>query len=110
MSQSAEQIETQLRGLLRGKFANLTVTFNEHKSCYLDVKTAIEIDMIYERAEWVSEEEKARAIETDSVWVIQWYPHTAGGFEAVAASSFAVCLQAAISLQAENDASNNKQG
>lgn len=85
------EIEQELLGLLHGKFANLNITYNDHSVNYQDAATA-EADGSYGYVEWVSEDEKARAIEKNSVWVLQWYPNTPVGFCAVASSSFAVCL------------------
>ena len=42
----------------------------------------------------VSDDERQRAIEKDSVWTCQWYPNTPVGSCALAASSFEVLMTA----------------
>lgn len=92
--EDADALEKLLRSLLKGKFSHLYLTFNDHASNYCSVNAAIS-DGMYDHADWVSEEEKARAIAAESVWVIQWYPNTLVGFCAWAASSLSACLEAA---------------
>ena len=43
---------------------------------------------------WVSPEDKERAIATDNVWMLQWYPTTPIGFNVVVASDLVVLLRA----------------
>ncbi len=49
--------------------------------------------------DWVSPEERQRAIDTDSIWICQWYPHTPIGFVALAASSFEILMSAVNALK-----------
>lgn len=61
--------------------AGLFLTHNEHKDCYDS------IEMFYDPNDFVSDDERNKAIAEDSVWVLQWYPETPIGFNIIAASS-----------------------
>ncbi len=91
-----DDLETKLLGMLHGEHSSLTITFNDHACNYCTVKEAIERDD-YAHADWVSDEEKANAVATNRVWVVQWYPNTPVGFCAVAASSLAAAISSALS-------------
>lgn len=74
--------------------ASLTLAHNEHKSYYRTVAEAVEReDFGYK--DWVSEEQKAKAIETNECWTLQWYPHTPVGFCLLSAADLDVLLEAA---------------
>ncbi len=92
--ESIAQLEAQLRSLLRGQFSSLTISFNDHAVNYTDAASAIGILDMMDHGEWVSEDEKRRAIETNSVWQIQWYPETPVGFNCLIASSLEVLIAA----------------
>lgn len=64
----------------------LILSHNEHKSNYQTVKQEIEEDLVQVNDRWISEEEKQKAIETNELWCLQWYPHTPVGFHVVYAS------------------------
>ena len=49
-------------------------------------------------AEWVNEDERALAIATNELWVMQWYPLTPNGFCAIAAASLGALLTHAAEL------------
>lgn len=68
----------------------LSITHNEHKSYYESIQDYVE----EERFRWVSEGEKRKAIATNEIWEIQWYPDTPIGFICVAAASLDVLLEA----------------
>jgi hypothetical protein len=63
--------------------AGLYITHNDHKNIYYTIEDHYSID----DREWVSLEEKRKAIELDSVWELHWYPDTPIGSYKVAASS-----------------------
>jgi hypothetical protein len=70
----------------------LIIQHNDHKGSYISAEEwALEND-----DDWVSPDEREKAIETDSIWSIQWYPHTPVGFNRVLASTFEACLGAAL--------------
>jgi hypothetical protein len=75
--------------------ASLHLTHNEHKGYYLTVAQAVERqDHGYNN--WVSEEQKQKAIETNECWYLQWYPETPVGFCILAAADLDVLLKAAL--------------
>ncbi len=90
-----KELEAKLKSLLHGEFSSLTIAFNDHASNYVDVATAIAEGML-ENADWVSEEEKQKAIAENSVWEIRYYPNTPVGFIALAGSSLQSVIDAAI--------------
>lgn len=73
--------------------ASLHLTHNEHKAYYKTVAQAIE-DGDHGMDEWVSEEQKQKAIATNECWTLQWYPDTPVGFCILAAADFDVLLEA----------------
>jgi hypothetical protein len=94
---SGADIELMLRGLLHSSDSSITITFNDHAGSYLTIEQSEEQEkrwgscLLYD---WVSQEERARAIELNSIWVCQWYPESANAFHALAASSLPVLLDA----------------
>ena len=88
-------LEEQLLGLLKGEHSSLSIGINEETGPnYRTVVDAVE-DGIFDNTHWVSEEEKQRAIETNRVWTIHWYPNTPVGFHALSASTLSAVLSAA---------------
>jgi hypothetical protein len=74
--------------------AALHLTHNDHLSYYQTVAQSIETgDHGY--CDWVSEEQKQKAIDTNDCWFIQWYPETPIGFCLLAAADLDVLLEAA---------------
>lgn len=82
-------IEERLRALLRSKSGSIHLTFNEHEGYYDSPGERTDEDT------WVSAEEKHKAITTNSVWTLQWYPDTPVGFYVLTASSLEAVLAAA---------------
>lgn len=87
-------IEVFLRSLLRGKHSSLTISFNDANGPNYQTVAEMEaeIDTLpkdYKRHhyDWISEEERQKAIADNSMWTAQWYPDTPVSFYAVAASS-----------------------
>ncbi len=71
---------------------NLAIKFNEHALLYQTVEQwEKDQDDFYD---WISPEERVKAIETDSVWTCHWYPDTPVGFNAFAASTFDALMDA----------------
>jgi hypothetical protein len=81
---------TDLESKLPKHKCALSITHNEHKSYYDSIEDYVD----EERLQWVSEEEKQKAIAANEIWEIQWYPDTPIGFICVAASSLDVLLEA----------------
>ncbi len=74
--------------------ASLTLHHNEHKSYYQTVQQSIDRDD-HGYDDWVSEEQKQKAIDTNDCWFLQWYPNTPIGFNTLAAADLDVLLDAA---------------
>lgn len=64
----------------------LYLTHNEHKDYYKTVLQSIE-DCDINDVDWVSVEERQKAIDSDELWELQWYPDTPIGFYIIRASS-----------------------
>jgi hypothetical protein len=78
--------------------ASLHLTPNEHKSYYRTVQQAID-DGDFGMDEWVSEEQKHKAIANNDCWVLQWYPNTPIASYVMAAADLDVLLDAARNLK-----------
>jgi hypothetical protein len=63
----------------------LYLTHNEHRDSYTSAQDFIQQRELADCFE--SPEQMRRAIETDSIWVLQWYPETPVGCQIVAAPS-----------------------
>ena len=74
--------------------AGLFLTHNEHLNYYRTVAQSIdEGDHGYQ--DWVSDEQKEKAIATNDCWFLQWYPESPVGFCLMAAADIDVLLAAA---------------
>ena len=82
--------------------AGLYLTHNDHKNVYESVEQWAEPL----NHEWVSNEQKKKAIETDCVWCLQWYPDTPIGSYSVMGCDLEAVLAAALAIQKEDDARN----
>jgi hypothetical protein len=60
----------------------LFLTHNEHKNIY---QTAEEYIKNEDHTTWESEEHKQKAINTNEIWTLQWYPETPIGFYEISA-------------------------
>mgnify|MGYP001558436197 CR=1 FL=1 len=56
--------------------ASLSLTHNQHKAYYEPIADYI---MRIDEHEWVSLEERDRALAADEIWELQWYPETPVG-------------------------------
>lgn len=61
--------------------SGLYLTHNEHRDVYES------IEEFYEADDFISPHEMARAVASDSVWKIQWFPYTPVGSYTIAAAS-----------------------
>lgn len=59
--------------------ASLHIEHNPHKAYYSKIEDEEGENGGCFGADWVSLEQRAKAIETDNVWVVQWYPDTPVG-------------------------------
>lgn len=92
----------ELLTLLNGEFSSLSIGFNEDHAC--NYAKAADWDFYApesedSRIEWASEVEREKAIRTNSVWTIQWYPDTPVGFCCVGASTFDAAARYALDLE-----------
>jgi hypothetical protein len=63
---------------------SLTIQHNECRDMYKTVVEWVEDEHV-SYFDWQNEECKQRAIDTNEMWTMQWYPNTPIGFVAVAA-------------------------
>lgn len=76
---------------------SLSIVHNEHKD---NRETVAEwLTFSGDRFNWKDEAAKQRAIDTDEVWSIQWYPNTPIGFIGVAAPTLDEALAFANSVE-----------
>jgi hypothetical protein len=66
----------------------LYLSHNEHRDVYESV------EQFYNPEDFTSPEEWQKAVETDEVWSLQWYPNTPVGFNRILASSLEAVQQA----------------
>lgn len=71
--------------------AGLQITHNEHKTYYQTVLGQAEHEDA-DVCDWVSEEEWAKAIESNEMWEILWYPYTPVGSRRIKASTLQALL------------------
>lgn len=74
--------------------ASLHLTHNQHKAYYESVEQAIESGT-YRDDCWLSDAQKQKAIANDSVWELQWYPHTPIGSHSLLACDLDLLISAA---------------
>lgn len=75
---------------------SLILTHNGHLDYYMSVADAIQDGNFGCKDEdWISEEQKQKAIDTNDCWTLQWYPHTPVGFNLMSAADLDLLLKAA---------------
>lgn len=72
---------------------SLTFDFNGHMSSYMSIEEYYE-DCLGASDEWVSAEERTKAIANNTVWQAHWYPNTPIGSYKLLASSLEVLIKA----------------
>lgn len=91
------KLETAIKSALKGEFSSASLTFNDHRSCYLTAQAACDQDEHGMKSEdWVSPEERDFAIANESVWTLQWYPKTPVGFCILSAGRLGALMDAAM--------------
>lgn len=71
----------------------LTLSHNEHATVYETVEHYYEDGRRGDWSfDWVNPEQKAKAIATQSVWELHWYPNTPVGFNVLLACDLDVLL------------------
>lgn len=71
--------------------ASLHLIHNQHKDYYMTVEDCVSAEE-HGYVDWVNEEQKQKAIETNDCWYIQVYPETPIGFYLMAAADLNVLL------------------
>ena len=74
---------------------SLHIDHNDHKASYASVEDQL-WHLQDKPDEWLSQEDRAAAIDSDELWQIQWYPFTPIGFQRVFGSTLAAALAAVI--------------
>lgn len=69
------------------------ITHNDHKNQYQTADEWTRTNEVDQYADWISESERVKAVEEDSIWTLQWYPNSPVGFCCVAASSFEALME-----------------
>ncbi len=83
--------------LCKGEFSNFSISWNEENSInYQNVAQMLEDDDGYYEQSFVSEEERQKCIDTNSIWTAHWYPETPIGFCKLHASTFEALKKALI--------------
>lgn len=85
----SNQIEDFLLSLLKGEHSSIYISYNDHSVNYETARDCYDYE---ENGTWVSQEDKQRALDTNSVWNIQWYPDTPIGSYSVYGSSLTSVL------------------
>jgi hypothetical protein len=70
----------------------LYLEHNSYKDVYDSIQDAVERK---DAEEWTSLDEKQKAMDTEEIWTLQWYPNTPVGFYRISASSLDALLLAA---------------
>jgi hypothetical protein len=81
----------------------LYLTHNNHKGSYETAKERIEKyeeNEIYDLSDWKDKESRQRAIDTDEIWDLQWYPDTPVGSYKVLAPTLEELLELALEVEA----------
>ena len=78
----------------------LYLTHNANRDYYKNIEDAIaEVDKGPD--EWASPEEREKALATDSIWNLHWYPDTPIAFFSVSASTLEAVLKKAKEVEEE---------
>jgi len=90
--QEMMEVETFLTNMIHdAKGGSLTIHFNDHKSVYRTARQTV-LDGSIAADDFISEEEFVKAMNTDTIWNIHWYPSTPVGFYSIYASSLSALL------------------
>ena len=93
-SEMVERVAREFAAALPPHKASLHLEHNPHLGYSQSVEQWDEDQE--KRADWVSPEERAKAIATNEIWTLQWYPETPIGFHALVASSLEALIDAAL--------------
>lgn len=83
--------------------ASLHLTHNQHKAYY---ETIEEYQGNFDwEDDWVSDEQRKKALETQELWELQWYPDTPIGSYKIMGADLDAVLSKALEIE-KNDQSN----
>jgi hypothetical protein len=93
-----------------GLQGNWSIEWNPHRTSYATVKDEIERltsegETFFDDEDFINEDDKQRCIDTDTLYVLQWYPETPIGFTTYAASSLEVLEEFVMSANGEETSS-----
>jgi len=74
--------------------ASLALEHNRHKDVYETAAQVIAEHNGYYSDGWISPEQKAKAIETNEIWTLHWYPNTPIGFNLMHAADLEALFEA----------------
>lgn len=80
-----------VEGMFPDHECGLQLSHNEHKNYYESIEDYVQENR--ELFKWESEEHKQRAIKSDCIWQLQWYPNTPVGFYCAAAPTLREVLE-----------------
>lgn len=87
---------SSIEELMPNHAASLHITHNDHKGYYQTVAQSIaDGDHGYREEDWISSEQKLKAIDADECWTVQWYPNTPVGFNILSGVDLESVLKAA---------------
>jgi len=86
-------IVDQFSALLPKYACSMSITHNDHLGVYETVAQQVSDGSWVTRSDFVSDAECERAIETNELWAIQWYPDTPVGFYKRFASTLEALLE-----------------
>ena len=102
-SAGIEEIEVMLKSLLGGDNTSIYIEYNEHKGDYKTASEWVEEQDEDSLKEWVSKEQRDKAVQNDTVWRIQWYPDTPIGFYVLYAADLAPLIEKALTVSRNAD-------
>ena len=85
-------LKEKLEKLIGGHPNHLNISFNDHWVYYESAQDWVD----EENRNWVSDEDREKAIRENSIWSVQYYPNTPVGFVAVCGSDLEVVIDALI--------------
>lgn len=93
-----QELEHLLLSLLTGEHSSLTLSLNDgNASNYQSVRQMLSEPGYYanrdEEPEWVSDDSRERAMATNRMWKLQWYPNTPVGFNDIAAATLVEIIE-----------------
>jgi hypothetical protein len=85
---------------------SLTLEHNPGRVYYDNVRQWINLENYGAQCDWKNDEQKQRAIATDEVWTLNWYPRTPVSSYSIAAPT----LRELLEFAAEVDLANTRLG